>query len=84
VNNLKEMLHKKGIDVTFIVNIHGTSAGRAHTFPIGISQLRKTFDLEGVIPATDIYLGDYTIRNIIDIWNINEILRATTKVNLLE
>jgi len=79
VNNLKEMLHKKGIDVTFIVNIHGTSAGRAHTFPIGISQLRKTFDLEGIIPATDIYLGDYTIRNIIDIWNINEILRATTK-----
>lgn len=79
VKNLRDMFWSKGIQVPFIVNIHGTSGGRAHTFPIGISQLRNTFILDNVIPATDIYLGDYTIKNVTDLWNINEVLRSITR-----
>ncbi|WP_448375038.1 beta-galactosidase [Fervidobacterium sp.] len=79
VEKLRDIFIKNGIKTTFIINIHGTSGGRAHTFPVGISQLREAIKVEDVIPSTDIYLGDYTMKNVIDLWNVNEIIKCITE-----
>ncbi|MEJ5257371.1 MAG: beta-galactosidase [Fervidobacterium sp.] len=78
VEKLKSIFENLGIDTNFIVNIHGTSGGRGHTFPIGISQLKETFPLSNVFPSTDIYLGEYSLHNFHDLWNINEMMNATS------
>jgi len=43
-----------GMDVLPIVNIHGFMNG-GKTFPIGLSQLIKVMEMEGMISATDVY-----------------------------
>lgn len=43
-----------GMDVPPIVNIHGFMNG-GKTFPIGLSQLVKVMEMEGMISATDVY-----------------------------
>ena len=43
-----------GMDVPPIVNIHGFMNG-GKTFPIGLSQLVKVMEIEGMISATDVY-----------------------------
>lgn len=65
-------------EVTYVFNIHGTSGGRAHTFPVGISQLRDVFKVGGVLPTTDLYLGSATVATITDLYCLNEMMRALT------
>ncbi|MGC8902313.1 MAG: beta-galactosidase [Fervidobacterium sp.] len=77
VKNLKSIFLELGIDVPFIINIHGTSGGRAHNFPIGVSQLYDTFREPDIIPTTDIYIGTLSIKNFHDLWNINEVVKST-------
>lgn len=43
-----------GMDVPPIVNIHGFMNG-GKTFPIGLSQLVKVMEMEGMVSATDVY-----------------------------
>lgn len=58
--------------VPFVINIHGTSGGRGFTFPIGISQLYESFaGKKDFFSGTDIYLGDLTMVNFVDLYLIN-------------
>ncbi len=43
-----------GMDVLPIVNVHGFMNG-GKTFPIGLSQLIKVMEMDGMISATDVY-----------------------------
>lgn len=43
-----------GMDVPPIINIHGFMNG-GKTFPIGLSQLIKVMEMDGMISATDVY-----------------------------
>lgn len=43
-----------GMEVPPIVNIHGFMNG-GKTFPIGLSQLIKVMDMDGMVSATDVY-----------------------------
>lgn len=64
-------------DIPFIINIHGTSAGRGFTFPIGISQLYESYTQDkGYISGSDIYLGDLKISNFQDLYLINNFMDA--------
>ena len=54
-------------DVLYIVNIHGTSGGRALLYPTGISQLLGTFAGEDdILAGSDVYFDDMTIANFHD------------------
>ena len=68
VDVLTELARAQGIDsVPFLVNIHGTSASRGLTYPIGISQLMGTWRYRaGVAAGSDMYLGDLTVTNVAD------------------
>ncbi|MEN3042176.1 MAG: beta-galactosidase, partial [Fervidobacterium sp.] len=82
VSNLIGFFHEFGIDTNFLLNVHGTAGGKAHTFPIGISQLEVAYKENDVIPTTDVYLGTLSVRNFHDLWNINEIVKSTNKKTL--
>jgi len=63
--------------VPFVINIHGTSAGRAFQYPIGISQLYETYrDKPGFLAGSDIYLGDLTVNTFQDLYLINGFMDA--------
>lgn len=65
-------------DVPFIVNVHGTDAGRGFSFPIGISQLYPAYTQSpGYLAGSDHYLGDLTISNFQDLYLINAFIDAT-------
>jgi len=67
-------------DVPFIINIHGTDAGRGFSFPIGISQLYRTYtQAPGYLAGSDHYLGDLTIANFEDLYLINAFIEATNR-----
>lgn len=58
-------------DIPFIINIHGTN-GRGLTFPIGISQLYKSYTQDaGYISGSDIYFGDLDMNTFQDLYLIN-------------
>ncbi|MFW6278949.1 MAG: beta-galactosidase, partial [Bacillota bacterium] len=77
VDTLRSYAEEFGVkDVPFFINIHGCSGGRAKTFPIGISQLYKTFNRQGFVSGSDIYLGDITISNHQDLYLINSFIDA--------
>lgn len=82
VRSLTSFLVELGVDTNFLINIHGTGGGRAHTFPIGVSQLELVYQQNDVIPTTDIYLGTFSVKNFHDLWNINEFIRCTNKKGL--
>ena len=70
---LRCFAEETGIEgVPFIINIHGTSGGRAFTYPIGISQLYESYtQAPGYLSGSDIYLGDLTMNNFQDLYIIN-------------
>ncbi len=58
--------------VPFVVNVHGTDGGMAETFPIGISQLMRSYaGVPGTISGTDLYLGELTVTNAADLYLVN-------------
>ncbi|MCU9612673.1 beta-galactosidase [Caldibacillus lycopersici] len=64
-------------DIPFVINIHGTSAGRGFTFPIGISQLYESYTQEeGYLSGSDIYFGDLTVTDFQDYYIINGFMDA--------
>ena len=65
-------------EVPFLINIHGTSAGRGRTYPIGISQLLGTWiDEPNVLAGSDMYLGELTTGNLPDFITGNLFAHAT-------
>ncbi|MCX6854596.1 MAG: hypothetical protein NTV80_06795, partial [Verrucomicrobia bacterium] len=79
VGFLKDALAIEGLGpLANVVNVHGTGGGRGHPFPIGISQLLKTWqDHPDVTVGTDIYLGDLGVHNLADLYLLNAATRAT-------
>ncbi len=79
VGFLKGVLEQEGLgDLAKVVNIHGTGGGRGHPFPVGISQLLKTWqDHPGLVVGTDIYLGDLGVHNVADLYLLNAATRST-------
>ncbi len=64
-------------NVPFIVNIHGTGAGRGFTFPIGISQLYESYTQDaGYLSGSDIYFGDLNMETFQDLYLINGFMDA--------
>ncbi|MBZ4665295.1 beta-galactosidase [Mahella sp.] len=67
-------------DIPFIINIHGTGRGRGLTFPIGISQLYKTYTQSaGYLAASDHYLGELTMKNFQDLYLMNAFMDAMNR-----
>ncbi|MFP3712406.1 beta-galactosidase [Puerhibacterium sp. TATVAM-FAB25] len=72
-----------GVDerTPLLVNVHGCWGGRATMFPLGISQLSRTWSAEGagtdVIPGSDLYIGDLTLDKLPGFWVSNAFLAAT-------
>jgi beta-galactosidase len=70
-----------GADVPLLVNVHGCWGERATMFPLGISQLYRTWSADGagadVIPGSDIYIGDLTLDKLPGLWVSNAFLAAT-------
>lgn len=78
VATLRSYAEEFGVtDVPFVINIHGTAAGRGFTFPIGISQLYKAYtQAPGYIAGSDHYLGELQIHNFQDLYLINAFMAA--------
>lgn len=70
-----------GSAVPLLVNVHGCWGGRATVFPLGISQLYRTWSADGagddVIPGTDVYIGDLDLDKLPGLWASNSFLAAT-------
>ncbi|GCE31230.1 glycoside hydrolase [Dictyobacter alpinus] len=66
--------------VPFLVNIHGTDAGRGLSYPIGISQLYESYTQDaGYLAGSDHYLGDLDMRNFHDLYVMNAFMDATNR-----
>lgn len=62
----------------FAINVHGTSMGRGHTYPIGLSQLLHTYkDKRNFFSGTDIYLGNLSPVDFQDLYLVNAMTEAT-------
>ncbi len=72
-----------GVDVPLLVNVHGCWGSRATMFPLGISQLYRTWSGEDagaggdVIPGNDYYIGDLDLDKLPGMWVSNAFLAAT-------
>ncbi|RZI93418.1 MAG: glycosyl hydrolase, partial [Microbacterium sp.] len=70
-----------GVDVPLLVNVHGCWGSRATMFPLGISQLHRTWTDAGagddVIPGNDYYIGDLDLDKLPGMWVSNAFLAAT-------
>ena len=74
-----------GSDVPLLVNVHGCWGSRATMFPLGISQLYRTWAVDEtaaaagdtVIPGNDYYIGDLDLDKLPGMWVSNAFLAAT-------
>lgn len=77
---LKQSAEKKGINIPFVVNIHGFHSidllKRGTMYPIGISQLLEAAKIENVLIAGDYYIGNIEYDNYIDIVLANAFTKA--------
>lgn len=79
VGVLRGWVRDAGIDEPLLVNVHGCWGGDARVFPLGISQLSRTWaDRPDVLPGTDYYIGDLTAATLPGLWASNAFLAATT------
>ncbi|MFL5734311.1 MAG: beta-galactosidase [Chloroflexia bacterium] len=64
--------------VPFVINIHGTDAGRGFTYPVGISQLYESYTQgPGYISGSDHYIGNLTMLNFQDLYLMNAFTGAS-------
>ncbi|WP_409273496.1 beta-galactosidase [Neobacillus sp. SCS-31] len=77
---LKGCAESNGINVPFVVNIHGFHTTdllkRGTMYPIGISQLLEAAKIENVLVAGDYYIGNIEYDSYIDIVLANAFTRA--------
>ncbi|GAA3829672.1 beta-galactosidase [Streptomyces chiangmaiensis] len=77
LRHLRETAVQHGIDVPFLVNLHGTAAERGRTFPIGISQLSRSYaGVPQTTSGSDHYLHDLTVENVPDLYVMNAFMAA--------
>lgn len=78
IATLANLANSVGIGgVPFYINVHGTDAGGGASFPIGISQLFKSYsDIPGFAGGSDHYLGEFTLGKAVDLHMINAFLAA--------
>lgn len=76
---LRDLAVRHGVDgVPFLINVHGTDAGRGRTFPVGISQLFESYrGVPQLTAGSDHYLGDLTVENAPDLYVSNAFLAAS-------
>lgn len=81
VSTLRDYAEEFGITgVPFIINVHGTDAGRGLSFPIGISQLYKAYtQAPGYVAGSDHYLGEIQISNFQDLYLMNAFMDAVNQ-----
>jgi beta-galactosidase len=81
VASLRGFAEEFGISgIPFLVNIHGTDAGRGEPFPIGISQLYRSYTQgPGFLAGSDHYLGDLTRVNAPDLYLMNAFMEAVNR-----
>lgn len=72
---LLDEAHANGLEVPPVVNIHGFGNG-GKTFPIGLSQLVKVLEMDGMVSATDVYPMFIHEGNIHHMILVNEMTRA--------
>jgi beta-galactosidase len=79
VSTLESYAHEFGIVKSpFLINIHGTGGGRLFGYPIGISQLYKTYeDKPNYTAGSDIYFDDMSFPLFQDIYMANVLTDAT-------
>jgi len=69
---LARMFDDEGVSgIPYVINVHGTSAGRALLFPIGLSQLMSSYDRPGFLAGSDLYLGEFSMENFHDFYVVN-------------
>ena len=75
---LRTMAEELGVDdMPFAINIHGTEGGSGTPFPIGISQLVKTYSgIPGMVSGSDHYMGEATLTTMSDLYVINAYMDA--------
>ena len=75
---LRTMAEELGVHgVPFAINIHGTEGGSGTPFPIGISQLVKTYSgIPGMVSGSDHYMGEATLTTMSDLYVINAYMDA--------
>ncbi|ACQ81640.1 glycoside hydrolase family 35 [Beutenbergia cavernae DSM 12333] len=74
---LEDRARERGVDVPLVVNVHGSDAGRATTFGIGISQLAQAYRGRPQVAAGwDLYLGDLDVGNAADLYVVGAQLHA--------
>ncbi len=75
---LRDVAQKHGIEgVPFLINIHGTVGGRGRAFPIGISQLSKSYaGVPQTTSGSDHYIGELTVENVPDLYVMNAFMAA--------
>lgn len=79
VHELAGWARDLGVDVPFLVNIHGCWGGAARMFPLGVSQLLRTWEgRTDILPGTDYYIGDLTLEKLPGLWASNAFVAATT------
>jgi beta-galactosidase len=64
-----------GLEVSPVINIHGFANG-GKTFPIGLSQLKTTMQMDGMISATDVYPLHIGEGNFHQLVLVNEMTKA--------
>lgn len=71
IKALKQIAEKHGLNVPVIVNVHGFHsidyAKRGLQYPIGLSQLLLTSEIDNVVIAGDYYIGNLVPDNYFDI-----------------
>ncbi|MFQ6170889.1 beta-galactosidase [Oryzobacter sp. R7] len=75
---LRTMAEDLGVrGVPFAINIHGTEGGSGTPFPIGISQLVRTYSgIPGMVSGSDHYMGEATLTTMSDLYVINAFMDA--------
>jgi beta-galactosidase len=81
VSTLRGYAEEFGVTgVPFIINVHGTDAGRGLSFPIGISQLYEAYTrTPGYIAGSDHYLGELQMSNFQDLYLMNAFMDAVNR-----
>lgn len=81
VQHLRDGVRARGVgdDVRLLVNVHGCWGERATMFPLGISQLHRTWSDGATIPGNDIYIGDLDLDTLPGLWISTAFLAATCR-----
>lgn len=80
---LRDGVRARGVgeDLPLLVNVHGCWGERATMFPLGISQLHRTWADGDTIPGTDIYIGDLDLDTLPGLWASTAFLAATCRAD---